>query len=314
MAINKLTKAALAALSYPELDVRKTYKINRKIQRLIHPPIALTCTIEKTSFQAEDGFYVPARIFTPKNLARKAVLLFFHGGGWVVGDVDSYTATCASLAESTKSRVIALDYRLAPEFAFPYAVNDSYSALCQVEKAFGKPIVIGDSAGGNIAAVVCQMARDRGGPPVRAQILIYPATFHDHTETSPFASVKKFGEGFLLTAKRICEYMDLYVQDKRNLSNPYFAPLLAEDLSNLPPALLITAECDPLRDEGEEYARRLWLAKTPVQTFRIEDALHGFFSLPATFEQVKKCHRLIDLFLNETCDDTKPDTLERDDT
>ena len=299
MAINKLTRAALKALSYPEIDVKKTYKINRRIQRLIHPPIAFSCKIGNLSFLAKDGYKIPARIFSPKDRESDEVLLFFHGGGWTVGDVESYTGTCASLCESTRRRVISVNYRLAPEFPFPYAVNDSYSALKRIYEKFRNVTVIGDSAGGNIAAVLSLMARDKKEAFINKQILIYPSTANNHSMSSPYPSIKKYGAGYLLTSKQICAYMDLYVQEKRYLNNPYFAPLLAEDLSNLPPTMLITAECDPLRDEGEDYAKRLWLAGNTVRAYRIKDALHGFFSLPATFEQVRKCHELIYRFLND---------------
>ena len=141
------------------------------------------------------------------------------------------------------------------------------------------------------------MAFSRGGLIPERQILIYPATADDHSENSPFPSVHENGEGYLLTSKRVCDYMDLYLPDGESRRDPYAAPLNAPDLSKQPRTLVITAEYDPLRDEGEAYARRLREAGVPTQLYRMPDALHGFFSLPTRFSQVRRAHRLIRGFL-----------------
>ena len=143
------------------------------------------------------------------------------------------------------------------------------------------------------------MARDRGEFLPRRQILIYPATYNDHTEHSFFDSVRENGTDYLLTSKRVCDYMDLYKSSDEDLHNPYFAPLLAKSLADQPDTLVITAEYDPLRDEGEEYARKLRKFGNQVQLHRVADGLHGFFSLPPSFPQVKECYEIINRFLSE---------------
>ena len=143
------------------------------------------------------------------------------------------------------------------------------------------------------------MARDRGEFNVSRQILIYPAVNNDYSDNSRFDSIRENGTDYLLTSKKISDYMELYIQDKKYINDPYFAPLLADDLSNQPDTLIITAEYDPLRDEGEEYARRLRESGNNVELYRMDDALHGFFSLPATFPHVKQTFDLIRSFLGE---------------
>ena len=158
-------------------------------------------------------------------------------------------------------------------------------------------VLIGDSAGGNLAAAVSLMSRDRGGFRPSRQILIYPALASDHSENSPYPSVRENGTGYLLTARRVRDYMALYRSSDEDLTNPYFAPLHAASLGEQPDTLLITAEYCPLRDEGEAYGRRLREAGGSVEIHRIPDALHGYFSLPVRFSQVKRTYEIINRFL-----------------
>ena len=251
---------------------------------------------------------IPVRIFFPtlEQCFNAPILLFFHGGGWVTGNIDSYDKVCGNLARATKHIVVSVDYRLAPEYPFPAALNDCYavakeifhhSSILQVSP---KDItLIGDSAGGNLAAALSLMARDRGEFMPARQILLYPSTYNDHSEKSPFSSVRKNGTGFLLTSKRVSDYMELYLGGQDNRNNPYFAPLLAKNLADQPNTLIITADYDPLRDEGEAYGRALKKAGNNVQVHRMTDALHGFFALPPTFSPVKKSYRLINSFLKK---------------
>ena len=162
--------------------------------------------------------------------------------------------------------------------------------------------LIGDSAGGNLAAVVSLMARDRGEFLPRQQILLYPATNNDHTENSPFDSVRTNGKGYLLTSKRMVDYMALYRSSDEDLQNPYYAPILCSDLSDQPRTLIITAEFDPLRDEGEAYGEKLREFGNDVEIHRIHDALHGFMSLSPGFKPVKRTYRYINDFLSGRSD------------
>ena len=306
MAINKYMRAALRALSYAEPDVKKNYRLLRTAETAAKAP-KLRRLYRTWEHRVLNGTHeVPVRIFLPgqETNHRLPVLLFFHGGGWVTGNIESYSPVCRALAQAVGCVVASVDYRLAPEYPFPTGLEDCYCAMQELLKnpwllrARREDVtVIGDSAGGNLAAAASLMAFARGGLIPERQILIYPATADDHSENSPFPSVHENGEGYLLTSKRVCDYMDLYLPDGESRRDPYAAPLNAPDLSKQPRTLVITAEYDPLRDEGEAYARRLREAGVPTQLYRMPDALHGFFSLPTRFSQVRRAHRLIRGFL-----------------
>lgn len=249
---------------------------------------------------------IPVRIFRPKEQERLRVLVFFHGGGWVTGDIDTYTKMCAKMAEQTKHTVISVDYLLAPENPFPAGIEECYHVSKElflnqeVLRCDPKDItLIGDSAGGNLAAAVSLMARDRGEFLPAKQILIYPATYNDHSANSPFPSIRENGTDYILTSKRIEDYMDLYIQNEDDRYSPYVAPLLAKDLSDQPRTLIITAEYDPLRDEGETYGMRLREYDNEVRIHRINDALHGFFLLPGNKDHIDESYKMINAFLNE---------------
>ncbi len=306
MAINKAMRIALRALSYPELDLKKTYKLQRQLKTAAHPVIKPL--YEMWDHKVSIGDYdIPVRIFLPtKQYVMRKLLIFFHGGGWVVGNIDTYTNVCSNMAKQTGHIVISVDYRLAPEFKFPTAPEDCYAVTkelyeySQLLDVKAEDItLIGDSAGGNLAAVVSLMARDRGTFLPARQILLYPSAASDHSETSPYPSIKENGTDFLLTSKRICDFMDLYKRSDEDLMNPYLAPILSEDLSRQPNTLIITAEYDPLRDEAEAYGKRLYEFGNQVEVYRMKDALHGFLSLPKHFVHVKRSYELINRFLNK---------------
>lgn len=306
MAINKVVRTALKALSYADIDVKKNYRFQRNLVNLAHrhylKPLYKTLDYEIYI----ENHKIPVRIFSPEKDGKFPILLFFHGGGWVTGNIESYNKVCMNMAKLTNHIVVSVDYRLAPEHRFPAALEDCYEVariLFTNEKllnVYNDDItIIGDSAGGNLAAALSLMARDKKEFNIKRQILIYPSTYNDHSEKSPFPSIKENGKDYLLTSKRICDYMDLYMQSEDNLSNSYFAPLLSSDFSNQPNTLIITAEFDPLRDEGEEYGKKLREAGNVVEIYRIKEGLHGFFALPPRFPQVKLCYDIINHFLCE---------------
>lgn len=303
MAINKAMQLALKALSYPEIDIRETYKAKRSLANIYLPALNPLYKLFDRKILS-NGREINARLYPPRDSSRKLLILFFHGGGWVTESVDTYNNVCKTLAKQTNAKVISVEYSLAPEHKFPVGVEDCYAAAKDVHlypelyDADGYEIVLaGDSAGGNLAAAVSLMARDRGEFKVKEQILIYPSTYHDHGENSPYASVHTNATGYLLTSKHICEYIELYKGSDDDLLNPYFAPLLSKDLSDQPRTLIITAEFDPLRDEGEAYGTALAAAGNTVRVYRMKDALHGFFSLDYRFPHVKRSYKLIDDFL-----------------
>lgn len=304
MDINRAMRAVLKAISYAGFDIQKSYKIERQLLTLgskfkAKPPGYRTWDRKILSHDQ----IVPVRIYPPKRgKGARPVLLFFHGGGWVKGNIDTYDTVCTDMARSTWNWVVSVDYRLAPENLFPAGLEDCYAIARELHRkglagAAREVTVIGDSAGGNIAAAVSLMAADRGEFTVSRQILIYPAVNNDHGPSSPFPSVHDNGTDYLLTSKRICDYMELYQSKPSDRKNPYFAPLLAENLENQPRTLIITAEYDPLRDEGEAYGDKLRAAGVEVTVHRLRDALHGCLALPSRFGHVKEIHRVIGKFL-----------------
>jgi acetyl esterase len=221
---------------------------------------------------------LPVRVYTPEGEAPFPIVVFFHGGGWVVGTLDSYDPLCRSLAAATPAVVVSVDYRLAPEHRWPAAVEDAYAATLWASRnaaALGgaqhRLAVAGDSAGGNLAAVVALGARDRGGPAIAFQLLVYPAL----DAAGDTASWRQHADGFQLTAAGMRWYWDHYL-GRADGTAPDASPLRAAFLGGLPPALVVGAEHDILRDEGEAYAARLREAGVEATATRQEGMVHGF--------------------------------------
>jgi len=217
------------------------------------------------------------RLYRPVANETLPALMYFHGGGWTIGDVDTHDVLCRELAVGARCVVFSVDYRLAPEYPFPAAVDDCFAAACYVAENAAKLkiqgiAVGGDSAGGNLAATVALLARDAGGPALAFQLLIYPAT--DQRMSS--ASHQRNGQGYLLTADSIRYFRGNYLPNERDWSDWRASPLLAKNHANLPPALLITAGYDPLVDEGRAYADKLRGAGAKVVYREFADMVHGF--------------------------------------
>lgn len=297
MAINKFMMAVLKALSYADDNIKENYKFHRTFHNIIHPPFKGPYLFWEHNIARID-YELPVRTFPPAEMRSEEIILFFHGGGWVTGNTDSYAKTCADLATQTGRYVYSLEYRLAPEHRFPCALEDCYAVAKELHLSRERVVLMGDSAGGNLAAAVSLLAAERGEFRVNKQILLYPLTYHDHTSNSPFLSVTKYGTNYLLTSKKICDYMDLYAPDEKDRTSPYLAPLLSENLYGQPETLIVTAEYDPLRDEGEAYGEKLRRFGNSVSIVRIKDALHGFFSLPIRFAHVRLCYGVINAFLD----------------
>jgi acetyl esterase len=223
---------------------------------------------------------IPVRFYTPSGTGPFPILVFFHGGGWVIGNRETHDATCRALTNAAGCIVASVDYRLAPEHKFPAAVEDSYAAtrwIADHATSIGadptRIAVGGDSAGGNLAATVSLAALERGGPPLVFQLLVYPVT--DHAYDTP--SYKDNADGYFLTRDAMVWFWNHYLDREADGRNPLASPLRARDLQNLPPAFVMTAEYDPLRDEGEAYAKRLREAGVPVTLNRYDGTIHGFF-------------------------------------
>lgn len=234
------------------------------------------------------GGEIQVRIYTPEGVGPFPALVYYHGGGWVIGNLDTVDVPCRMLANRAGCIVVSVDYRLAPEHKFPTAAEDAYAAAKWVSEnaaSIGvdpeRIAVGGDSAGGNLAAVVALMARDQGGPSIAYQMLIYPVTNHSYDTES----YRDNAEGYFLTKNTMVWFWNHYLRDEQDGKHPYASPLLEEDLSGLPPALVITAGFDPLRDEGEAYAERLKAAGVPVEATCYDGMIHGFFWMPGMLAQ-----------------------------
>jgi acetyl esterase len=231
-----------------------------------------------------NGADIPVRIYRPDNSREpKPVLVWYHGGGWVIGSLDGADFGCRIMTNASGCVVISVDYRLAPEHKFPVAADDCYAVTKWVAdnaaelNIDGSRIAVGgDSAGGNLAAVVALMARDGGGPDIKYQALIYPVTdFSFGTK-----SYTDNADGYLLTKDSMVWFWGHYLSNEGDGGSFKASPLRAADLSGLPPAIVITAEFDPLRDEGEAYAERLRRADVTVEAKRYDGQIHGFFANP----------------------------------
>jgi acetyl esterase/lipase len=308
--VNPLFRAVLSLFAAPRVNMREDYEKVRRRQRRLAALPAPRYQASDWQVPSDDGDHrVPARIFSPKKRLRDDVLVFFHGGGWVTGDIESYTPACATMADLTGCTVISVDYRLAPEHPFPAGLQDCFDvARLLLEKPWlagapdaSKIVLVGDSAGGNLAAVVSLLLRERGQRGATRQILLYPVTHWDHDPaSSPFASVRNHGEDYRLTNAEVQDYFELYVPDPEKRRDRLVAPLMAEDLSGQPRTLLITAELDLLRDEGEAYGRALEAAGNAVQVHRVDGALHGFIALPRFSRSLREAYEVINAFLGDT--------------
>ena len=282
--------AQLAALGLPPAHTvsPEQARINARLRpRAAGPEVA---RVENRTIPGP-GPDIPVRIYTPTGPGPFPMLVWLHGGGWVIGDLESADPTARHLSVGAGCVVVSVDYRLAPETKFPGPADDCYAATqwaarhtTQLNGDADRIAVGGDSAGGNLAAAVALMARDRGGLALVFQLLVYPVTQRDYTTSS----YQSYADGYLLSRASMQWYWDHYLHSPADASNPYAAPLVAQDLSGLPPALVITAECDPLCDEGAAYARRLQAAGVPATYSCYTGMIHGFFGMPAVLDKGKQ--------------------------
>lgn len=295
MPLNPQAKAFLdqaAASGAPPLNAMPVAEARKTLNALFIPEQKEAVQkVENRKIAGPGGYQLPIRIYTPAGTGALPVLVFFHGGGWVLGDLESHDANCRELANKAGCIVVAVDYRLAPEHKFPAAPEDCYAAtkwaVLNAASFGGDPsrvAVGGDSAGGNLAAAVAQMAADRGAPSLTYQLLIYPVT--NYAFDTP--SYRDNAEGYLLTRDTMQWFWKEYLGSDEDGKNAYASPMQARELRRVAPAFVLTAEFDPLRDEGEAYAARLKEAGVPVEVKRYDGAIHGFFSLGHIMDQGKQ--------------------------
>ncbi len=242
------------------------------------------------------------RVYTPTGNGPFPALVYFHGGGWVLGDLDTHDSLCRRLANAACCVVVSVDYRRSPEAKFPAALEDCYAATQRAAEHAeqfnidaSRIAVAGDSAGANLAAAVALMARDQGNLPIHFQLLIYPVMSHG-CDTSSF---NEFAQGFGLTKVAMMWFWQQYLESDEDGKNPYASPLLADNLRGLPPAHIVTAGHDVLRDEGEAYAARLIEAGVPTTQIQYEGMIHGFVNLAGLFDTSKQAARDIATVLLE---------------
>ncbi|MCZ6792190.1 MAG: alpha/beta hydrolase, partial [Planctomycetota bacterium] len=287
-----------ARLAPPDFDTLSPDEARREMLALAPPvdPERAARLVEDRRLPGPRG-EIPVRLYHPPgdDVGTPPVTVYFHGGGWVVGCIETHHALCHALAAESACLVASVDYRLAPEHPFPAAVDDALVATrwlaenaATVGADGGRLAVAGDSAGGNLAAVVSLLARDLGGPPIRFQALVYPVTDCDLST----ASYLENAEGYLLTRARMRWFWDHYIPIDREReserADPRASPLRSVNVAGLPPALVLTAEFDPLRDEGEAYARRLQESGVPTVLSRYDGVVHGFFRMTARLRRARE--------------------------
>lgn len=261
----------------PLAEARETY---RELTIPTEPPDVVASVTER-AVPGPDGD-IPVRIYEPRTEGTPAPLVFFHGGGWMLGDLDTHDALCRELANESDCLIVSVDYRLAPEHRFPAGLEDCYAATqwvaanadtldCRADTV----AIAGDSAGGSLAAGVGILARDRGGPEIGYQVLAYPAT----NRAFDTDSYEENAQGYFLTRKDMERFWDGYLRSDLDGTHPYASPLRTERLEGLPPSLVVTCGFDPLRDDGSEFADRLSTAGVPTRHVQYDDMIHGFLTM-----------------------------------
>ena len=245
-------------------------------------------SVNDVEIAVRDGSKIPIRIYKPSENKNLKTIVFYHGGGFVLRNIDSHDDLCRRIAEKSGALVISVGYRLAPEYKFPIPVYDCYDALVwaanNCSDLGGNPnelIVMGDSAGGNLATVTSLLARDEKGPTIAKQVLIYPCL----DARLKYPSIDEFKDGHLLTKDMMNWFVNHYAKTPDDILNPLMSPLLSKNLSNLPPAFVITADHDPLKDEGQDYYNKLLSTGNKAVFKEYKNTIHAFANLPRLSKQ-----------------------------
>jgi acetyl esterase len=256
------------------------------------PPGEAVATVDNRAIPGPHGD-IPVRVYAPAGDRSLPVVVYYHGGGWVIGDLDYQDVACRYIANHTPAVVVSVDYRLAPEHKFPVPFDDCYAALewvgsnaASIGGDSSKLAVAGDSAGGNLAAAVAIKARDAGGPKLAHQLLVYPVTDLNFDT----ASYSENAEGYLLTRDAMKWFWEHYVNNASEGANPLVSPLRVANAAGLAPATVITAGFDPLRDEGKAYAEKLKGAGVSVRHSNYPGMIHGFYGLAHALDEGKRAH------------------------
>ena len=304
--MNIIMRFALKILSSPKINMREWYKRIRRVQDIFAGRVENKYEFLDWRYYAKDGTHnIKIRIFQPDKKSSDELLVFIHGGGWVLGNVDTYTKDCIKLANRTGRIVLAVDYSKAPEYPFPAGFNDVYQVTndlmtgLKTKDLLGAKelVLIGNSAGANLVAAVSLRLRDEGKEIPKKQILINPVTYWVHDESSPFKSVHENATGYGLTAKKMQEYMAMYEPDVEERKSPYVAPVMADNFSDQPETLILVSEFDPLRDEGVMYGHLLQEAGNSVEIFEATNTVHDYIFGPLSNQIVEDSYELMKRFL-----------------
>jgi len=296
---------AIAAAGLPSIDSIPLDAAREMVEKgyaAMRIPVMEVGSIQNRSFSFSDG-KIDLRIYIPRGEGPFPVMVFFHGGGWVFFHLDAYDPICSHICALSGFIVVSVEYRLSPEYKFPLATDDCLEATrwtaehCREWNGDPSRIFLaGDSAGGNLATVTAMRIRNEGGPDIRGQVLIYPATDYYEPEKPSYA---EFAAGYNLSMDDMKWFWKMYLDKKEDAKNPKAAPLLAPDLSGLPPALVIVSGFDLLRDEGIAYADRLKKSGIQVRLSVYEEMIHGFLSYLGILKQAKTAIEEISGWLNE---------------
>lgn len=286
--MNNMFLKFINALSHYDINIKNNYELYRKIQ-------SKSLLTKKSQKIIEDN--ITFNIFTPKHVKTDKMIIYIHGGGWTTGNVKTYSYLLTNLANELKRNIIAIEYPLAPEYPFPIGFNVCYQG---VKIIFNKAnefnidtkdiIIMGDSAGANLATAICIKARKAKEFQIKKEILIYPIVQTNFKNNHKFKSIEENGYQYFLTKKMINDYLELYLKSPKDYQNIYVAPLYAKWLFHMPETLIITADLDPLRDEGYAYAKKLKRYFNKVTYYNMKGVIHGFFN---NFLYFKENHHII---------------------
>ena len=306
--MNPFFKLILKLLSTSKINVEEDYVWLRKVRRVFSGvPKTGYRMLDVKIYAEEHNREIPVRTFLPNDQKHDEPILFFHGGGWVFGDIETYNNPCIHLAEATGRVVYSVDYRLAPEHPYPAGLDDCYRVAerlpAMLEQRgippFSQWIIMGDSAGANLAAGLSLRLKEEKKELPAKQVLVYPVAYWNHSDQSPFESIETYGYEYGLTSKKVQSYMEMYAPDEEDRKNKFVSPLMAEDYTGFPDTLVITAAFDPLKDEGEALGKAIRKDGNYVKIHEVENAVHGFFTYPKNAEPLVEAYQEIDIFLNK---------------
>lgn len=290
-------------LSEYDINMKENYELYRTLQEK-----SLLTKKSKKIIEENITFH----IFSPKNYKTNKTIIYLHGGGWTTGSVKHYSFTLSTLANELKRNIIAFNYPLAPEHPFPEGFNYCYEAIKLIFKKANKYnvdkenlIVMGDSAGANLATSICLKAKNTKEFKIKKEILLYPIVQTNFENNKKFKSIEENGYHYFLTKKMIKDYLELYLVNKENYKNVYAAPLNAKWLFSMPETLIITADLDPLRDEGYAYAKKLQKYFNKVTYYNMKNVIHGFFNNPLYFKENHHAIKIIKSFVGDKIEQTK---------